>query len=113
MIYFTFGRHQMEIKPLPYSETTQNTLKIIQETQQSIADAFLLKNPNPQIDQIQQFQLNLENHMRGYYQAYFKAISTECPGVLISISDDELKVRGITREEFYSSLNVPSDEVKK
>lgn len=109
-IHQTFGRHQMEIKQLPYSETTQNMLKLIQDAQQSIADVMLLKNPNPRIDQIQQFRIDLENQMRGQYQAYLKAVQLECPGILISISDDELKVRGITREEFYSSLNVPKSE---
>lgn len=91
----------MEIKRLPYSETTQEIGRLMQKMRQGITDSFNINNPNPSYETIMLHKLQSEKAMRGITDLYIKAISCECPGVMISFTDDELKHRAISPEEFY------------
>lgn len=91
----------MEVKRLPFSKVTQELFDMANEMREGMHKSFVANNRHPKPDIIELHRQQVEENMRGVMAQLHKAISVECPAVIISFSDDELKVREISPEELF------------
>lgn len=92
------------IKRLPRSKTTQDMFDTAKEMRKNMDSAFkdqFRGSISPQQEQIMLHEQQVKENMRGIMALLYKAVAVECPGVLISFTDDELKARAISPEEFF------------